>query len=54
MNKRLKIFISGACNAFRRDGYSKTVNNYRQVGEIAKKIQSSRSVALSKFSHGKI
>ena len=48
MGEGIRAFVSGACNAFRSDGYTKSVGRYNSLGETAKRIQSKRTTALRK------
>ncbi len=48
MGNIIRVFVSGACNAFRSDGYGMAVGNYKPLGETAKRIQTKRAAALSK------
>ena len=48
MGNIIRTLAYGACNAFRSDGYTRSVGSYRQVGETARRIQAQRRVALDK------
>jgi len=48
MGNAIRVFVSGACNAFRGDGYTRSVGNYRALGETSKRIQVKRATALKK------
>jgi len=43
MGKKIMTIARGACNAFRKDGYSRTVGRYRGLGEISQNVQSVRA-----------
>ena len=48
MSSAIRAFVSGACNAFRSDGYARSAGSYRALGQTATRIHTKRAAALRK------